>query len=208
MILYVSSRLLIIVCAIQAAPGAQGPAKSQEPGDCGTLALYSLLQIEGFPASLNVISSQLPPYRPAGYSMNELRIAARSLGLVLDGAFLGRSADPIDRPMLAFLKVDSKGHFLVIRPAGHTGKLVQVIDSNQPPRVMEKVDLVASEQWTGLVLAPRRTSWWTVGIASLPPLLMGGFLIAVLRRTRMKKLKVALDGFQGGPSNRSIPSKN
>ena len=86
-------------------------------------------------------------------------------------------------PLLAFLKVEGKGHFVAIRPVGHTGKLAQVIDSNQAPRVMDRADLVASDQWTGVVLAPRRTDWAVVaGAGILAPACLGGLGLAILRR--------------------------
>ncbi len=119
--------------------------------------------------------------------MKELREAARSFGLRLDGVFIGKKAELIDRPILVFLKVDRKGHFLVVRPVGHTGKLAQVIDSNQQTRVMEKSDLVASDQWTGLVLAPRRTDWsLALTIAILAPACLGGLFVALIRQKRPK----------------------
>ena len=67
-------------------------------------------------------------------------------------------------------------YFLVIRPIGHTGKLVQVIDSDQPTRVMDKADLIASDQWTGLVLVPRRMNWPAVAALGLLALTSLGFL--------------------------------
>jgi hypothetical protein len=127
--------------------------------DCGPVAVYALFQIEGRPTPIETIAAKLPPPRPDGFSMKELRDASSSLGLTLDGVYLGQDVAAIDRPMLVFLKVDRQGHFLVIRPVGHTGTLVQVIDSGQPPRVMDKAELVSSDQWTGVALVPRRTNW-------------------------------------------------
>jgi hypothetical protein len=171
--------------ALVAALGSWATAAetSSNSGDCGTVALYALLRLEGRPTSLESVAARLPAIRPAGHSMKELRDAARTLGLGLDGAYLGKDDKAIDRPMLAFLKVEGKGHFLVIRPVGHSGKLVQVIDSNQPTRVMDKADLVTSDQWTGLVLATRRTNWPV--LAALVLVATAGLGAFILFRGRM-----------------------
>ncbi len=137
---------------------ARVESKARAAEDCGPLALYALLKLEGRTTDPDQVLSRFPPPRPGGYSMKELRDAARALGLGLDGVFLGKDGAAIDRPVIAFLKVEGRGHFLVVRPVGHSGRLVQVIDSNQPPHVMDRTDLVGSGQWTGLVLAPTRTS--------------------------------------------------
>ena len=67
--------------------------------------------------------------------------------------------------MIAFLK---RGHYVLVRPVGHTGKLVQVLNGVEPTRIMDKEVLFASSEWTGLVLAPRRTGWvdWVVVLLS------------------------------------------
>ncbi len=119
--------------------------------------------------------------------MGELRDAASKLGVRLDGLAIGKDVRALDRPLLAFVKVEHEGHFLAIRPVGHTGKLVQVIDANQPTRIMDKVDLVASDQWTGVVLAPRRTNWPVVAVAGvLTPACLGGLGLAMFRHRRKR----------------------
>ena len=151
--------MLVLLFATWGSIVAGADEEVRNSGDCGPVALYALFRLEGRPTSIEAIAARLPKPRPESHSMRQLRDASRSLGLILDGAYLGKDTGPIDRPMIVFLKVDREGHFLVIRPVGHTGKLVQVIDANQPTRVMEKAELIASDQWTGLVLAPRRANW-------------------------------------------------
>ena len=143
-------------------------------------------RLEGRSASIDEVAARLPDPRPGGFSLKELRDAASGLGLPLVGISIGKEARAVDRPMLAFLKVDRKGHFVAIRPVGHTGRLVQVIDSNQPPRVMDKADLVESDQWTGVVLAPRRTNWPVVAVAGVLAG-SGGLGIAMFRHWRGRK---------------------
>ena len=91
--------------------------------------------------------------------MAELRDAARSFGLTLTGVKFSQSSRAPDRPALVFLKQDDHGHFLIVRPVGHSGKLIQIIDSVGDPIVVDAVNLYASPQWTGLVLIPVRPHW-------------------------------------------------
>ncbi|MDE2509310.1 MAG: hypothetical protein KGM43_19080 [Planctomycetota bacterium] len=127
--------------------------------DCGTIALYNLHHLERGTADLDAIERALPQLRPGGYSMKELRDASRTLGLALTGVLLNKEERALDRPMLVFLKRSKHGHFLVIRPVGHTGKLIQVIDSIQQLDVIDKSTLLASSEWTGLALVPSRPNW-------------------------------------------------
>lgn len=167
--------------------GAAGERGATDPAiDCGPAALLALGAVEGRPIDYDRIAARLPRRRQ-GHSMKELRDVARSFGLKLEGRYIGKDAGLIDRPMLAFIK--DKGakieHFLVVRPVGHTSKLVQVIDSIEPPRVMERAELVASYQWTGVVLAPTRTDWAVVGGSGLLALAgLLGLLGLITRRRR------------------------
>ena len=73
---------------------------------------------------------------------------------------LARGDRAPDRPAIAFLERDGHGHYAVVRPVGHSGKLVQIIDAAEgDPIVMDATDLYALRQWTGLALVPRRPNW-------------------------------------------------
>lgn len=136
---------------------AAAPASTNDSHyDCGTLALYHLLQLEGLPIELPTIESRLPVMPPAGYSMKELRDAAGACGLQLSGLRLKDPSRELDRPMIAFLQ---PGHYLVVRPVGHTGKLIQVLNGTEDSTILDKGILFARPEWTGLVLAPRRRSF-------------------------------------------------
>lgn len=152
------------------------PNPPREP-DCGSCALYTLLRLEDRPTSLSTIASRLGPPKPGGYSMKELRDAARACGLPLTGVILQKEERAIDRPMIVFLKRGPHGHFLVIRPLGVTGKLVQVIDSVRPPGVEDKADLTASPEWTGIALISEGSNGpkWLVAVcvASLSAIVVG-----------------------------------
>lgn len=141
-----------------------GPVTGTEPDgaerfDCGALALHTLLSLEGRETSLQTIREHLPPPHPEGYSLAELKDAAKSCGLALVGVKLNRSDHAPDRSALVLTQLEEHGHFLVVRPVGHSGKLIQVIDPIGDPIVMDAADLYASRQWTGLALIPHRPNW-------------------------------------------------
>lgn len=48
---------------------------------------------------------------------------------------------------------------MVVRPVGHTGKLVQVLEANTIPVIVDAKDLFSSPEWTGLALVPSRPNW-------------------------------------------------
>ena len=154
--------------------------------DCGLASLYLLLQLRGYAVDLSALRAHLPPRPAAGYSMMELRDAAGRLGLPLVGVHLQSGDSVPDTPLLAFLNRGGHGHFLVIHPVGHTGRMVQVFDGFQGPVVMDWADLYKSPEWTGLALVPHRTVWWT-RIAPAGALIVG--LAVALIHVRRKRLQ-------------------
>ncbi len=88
--------------------------------------------------------------------MADLRDAARAHGLVLTGVTLRRDGAAPDRPALVFMKREGHGHFLIIRPVGHSGRLVQIIDTIGDPSITDAAELYATPQWTGIALVPTR----------------------------------------------------
>lgn len=126
--------------------------------DCGTLALYTLFHLEGQRVGLRDLEAALPAPPHSGFSMKQLRDAARSLGVHLAAVHLPKTG-PWDRPALVFTRRGPHGHFLVVRPIGHTGKMVQLIDSLGDPDVLDISDIVKSPEWTGLALIPSRATW-------------------------------------------------
>jgi hypothetical protein len=137
--------------------------------DCGTIALFMLLRIEGQDIDIDDVKDRLPEPDGRGFSMQELRSAAGAFGVPLDGMNLRPCEKPLDRPALVFIKRGPHGHFSVVRPVGHTGKLVQVLDSTLEPKVLDVTTLCGSSEWTGMALLPRRPNW-AVRIAA--PLLL------------------------------------
>jgi len=138
----------------------QGPRSEAADFDCATLALHSLFAIEGRSIAIDAVRRLLPPLDPRGYSLAELRNAARAGGLDLDGVTLVPGDRAPDRPAIVFFDREGHGHYAVVRPVGHSGKLIQIIDAAEGgPIVMDAKDLYASSQWTGLALLPRRPNW-------------------------------------------------
>lgn len=138
--------------------GGEGSGSiSPDTFDCGTIALYQLLRFESRPVGLGQVQDRLPRPGERGHSMRQLRDAARSFGLRLEGVRLQGGDHAPDRPMVAFVKRKAHGHFIAVRPVGHTGRLVQVLDSASEPVLLDAVDLYHSPGWTGLALIPSRT---------------------------------------------------
>jgi Peptidase C39 family len=165
--------------------------------DCGTLSLYVLLHTEGLPTDLRRLESMLPAPGARGYSMRELQLAARARGLSLSGVLLKTDASAIDRPMILYLRQGRHGHFIVVRPVGKMGSLVQIVDPNRPASVADKSALFMSPGWTGLALRPDRPGWirrggWVVG-AMAATIGVGGW-----HSLRRRKEAAFADGRQEG----------
>lgn len=160
---HVWALLLAVLQIVAGRASAEGEPVERGAFDCGTLALYTLLRLEGHHLDLKVFEARLPAPRDRGYSMEELRSAARSFDIELSGVQIIRSDRAPDRPILAFLRHQPHGHYLVIRPVGHSGRLVQVLDPNRSPYVLDATSLYDSPEWTGIALLPERPRWrvWT-----------------------------------------------
>jgi Peptidase C39 family len=131
--------------------------------DCGVHALYILLHLEGRPVAFDRLKSALPPWHPDGYSMAELSRVSRSLGLDLEGVRFAKGDKALVRPAIAFIKDVKGGHFMVLRPLGTTGTMVQVIDPPNVPWITDYERLLVSRPWTGRILLPRDP--WSVRYA-------------------------------------------
>ena len=143
------------------------PVPNVDHWDCGTLSLYHLLRLEGRPVELNRLQAVLGAPGPGGHSFRELRDAAGRFGLAVDAVVLPKQGSAISGPTLVFLKNEDVGHFVVVRPVGHTGLLVQTLDGEQTPAVGDAQRLFASPYWTGLALVPRRTNYLALTAAGV-----------------------------------------
>ncbi|MGC8639381.1 MAG: cysteine peptidase family C39 domain-containing protein [Isosphaeraceae bacterium] len=130
------------------------------PSDCGSRALYTLMCLERAPFDVNSLRRALPRPSAMGYSMKELRDAGRKLGVSLSGVVLKKDVRAIDRPMIVFCRRDGHGHYMAIRPVGHSRKLVQMIDpASDEPEVVDYEVAFSRPDWTGIALIPDRAGW-------------------------------------------------
>jgi Peptidase C39 family len=151
-----------------------------------------LLRVEGHRTELSLIKQYLPAPSPHGCSMRQLREAARACGLSLVGVRLKKSNRAPDQPIVAFLKGGHHGHYVMIRPVGHTGRLLQVLDLDDDPIVLDAIRLYASPEWTGLALIPARPNWVArIGWALLAGTAAWGLASLVVPRLRRRTLRLA-----------------
>ncbi len=150
--------LFIVVNCLWVGLGAE-PVGNNGSRDCGNSALYHLLRLEGRAVELNQLQTVLPSPGPDGHSFRELRDAAQRFGLRVDAVVLPRHPPAIFGPTLVFFKNGLEGHFVVARPVGHTGLLVQILDGEQAPSVVDAERLLGLPSWTGLALIPHRTNY-------------------------------------------------
>ncbi|MGO9471236.1 MAG: cysteine peptidase family C39 domain-containing protein [Isosphaeraceae bacterium] len=178
--------VLGVVGLLGLAVSLRGAERGEEvTRDCGVNVLFVLLRLEQRPVSLDRITSALPPQRPDGYSMGELAAAGAHLGLELEGVRFGKGDKTLDRPAIAFFKDARGGHFVVLRPVGSRGTMVQVIDPPRVPWVADYDRLFPAKSWTGRVLV-RRDPWLVRNMIPSLMALAGSILIVagITRRRR------------------------
>ena len=151
-----SALLPTLTASVRGDEGA--PTAHEDDLDCGVRSLCLLLGLQGWRINPREIAVSLPPRDPAGYSMKQLRDEARKRGVVLRGVKLRRGERPAG-PSIVFFGDGGHGHYVVARPVGHTGKLVQVLDPNEPPDVIDYDAFEARPRWTGLALVPDSANW-------------------------------------------------
>lgn len=134
---------------------ADRPAPATTGNDCGARALYLLLRLEGRPVAYDDLLRRLPDPPPDGYSMEELRAAARRLGVPLRGVRPARGRPFLpQRPALALVASPEGGHYLVIRRDGAAADRVQVWDPGHARFRIAARELPLLPGWTGLALTP------------------------------------------------------
>lgn len=111
---------------------------------CGPNSLYVLLDLLGRRANLGDTLRVLPAPHPRGYSLLEIREAARRRGLDLWCGHLTRENTPLDRPVIAFFDGSQTrtGHYAVLVPVGQTGTMVQMIDPPYYPVIVDYKDII------------------------------------------------------------------
>jgi hypothetical protein len=145
--------------------------------------------------TLSQIEDSLPAPTPAGYSLKDLQVALSRFGVQVHGVQIGTRPADIDRPLLLHLRRGNHGHFVTVRPVGHSGKLVQLLDALRSPIVLDKADLVRSPEWSGLALVQsERLVFSTVAWIAFLGCLVAGLVgvSARLLRARLKFLGKAV----------------
>jgi len=160
--------LFLAVCTLSMVgePTPEHDGSTGRAPNCGVQSLYLLCRLEGQPTTLSAIVEQ-PTTRGTSLSMKQVSDAAAAVRLPVIGVKLRTDGNALDRPALVFMNQRPHGHFVVIRPVGTSGRLVQVLDPNREPEVIDATDLYASPEWTGLALVPTRTNWWARGACLL-----------------------------------------
>jgi len=165
--------LVPFVLLFASSAGGTGWSREMPPPDavdCGAKCLYVMLNLEGRPTGLDAILGRLPLAGPEGHSLLQLRETAHDLGLNLAGFRRPAPGLAPDRPLIALIRRGGAGHFVVVRPVGHTGRLVQVIDPEAQTDIIDEDQLTRSPEWTGLGLERKRFGrlpWLFGGIASV-----------------------------------------
>jgi hypothetical protein len=149
---------IVALLAISVADPAPASRPEVVPIDCGPSALYLLLRLEGREVDISSLAQSLPPRPGSGTSMKELRDEAARHGLRLRGVRL-RPGERPEASAIAYLSDGAHGHFIVLRPTGHSGKLVQVLDLNEMPTVVDREALASLPRWTGLMLVLESPNW-------------------------------------------------
>lgn len=127
--------------------------------DCGSMALYNLLNLTGHQTSIEEVLAALPQAGGDGRSLLELKQTASRLGLEIEGRLIEDRRIAPTAPWIAFIDKQEHGHFLVVRPIGHTGRLIQILDGLAPPAVLDAADFFSGPEWTGMVLIPKSRGW-------------------------------------------------
>jgi Peptidase C39 family len=156
--------LVLFTCATASASfdaSGDAGAEGQLENDCGLLALYTLMRIHGRGVGLAEIQKHLGPPGQGGVSMRALLDASEVLGLPLS-AVRYEPGTPVREPALIFLSRAGRGHFMVVRPVGNSGELLQVSDGLAAPYVMEARKLYQLPYWHGLALVKRRSRLFTL----------------------------------------------
>ncbi len=180
----------LLISAAPVATAADEPDDSRyRINDCGVNCVYVLLRSLGRDIDLAELRSSMPVPGELGLSMEQLQQAASDHGLALSGVRLASQDFPIDRPAIFLMKTGERGHYVVVQPAGTTGKMAIVLDFPRPPRLVDYDEIIAQADWTGLALIPSRPNWparIAGGLAVVSGLALGALLVVPRLRARYR----------------------
>lgn len=192
-------RRAVLFAALLSAVSWRG-ARTDEPPfqqpDCGEKSLFAELRLCGIDASLQRVTAELPPARERGHSMADVQAAAARLGLVLEGFRATKRDVSFRHPVIALIpgRGESPGHYLVMAPAGETGKVVQLIDPPLAPRVLDYEAFFQSFDSIPILSPADR---WRARLLLLlvPGLLLGLAAFLVLKRAAPGRADRAANAF-------------
>lgn len=138
-------------------------ASSIEHGwlSCGFASLYVLQHWMG--GALNLEQLRAADHGPI--SMLELITVAGQSGIVLHGVKLSAGDFPLREPHILHFSRGPVGHFMVARPVGQTGRLIQLFDPPSNYLFVYQDDLLNDPTFSGYALRPvtwrRRVVEWS-----------------------------------------------
>ncbi len=130
------------------------PIEDPREPSCGAWALAVLGGLQGLKLDFSDLEKSLGPQSNRGHSMAQIVEAGRRRGLGLRAVRLDRAEYPTSSPAIVRVERAGAGHFVVIRPVGLSGRLVQVFDPLQDVQVIDYTILTAQEWWTNVAIVP------------------------------------------------------
>ncbi len=158
---------IILICTSVFYETTQAPDPDRADAGCGPQTLYMLLRLQDRAVSMHEVRRALGPGRGAhGHSLGGLAKGSAGFGIPLDAVRLPRNERTITTAAIAFLKRNGVGHYVIVRPAGHSGTLIQVVDpADGQPAVVDYRDLVELPGWTGFALVPKSHDGQAIRVA-------------------------------------------
>ena len=142
------------------------------------LSLFCNQQKNGEHFSYDSLLKSFPIPGPLGHSMKDIIDVARQHHLELDGVLIENEIKKIDQPMIAFVKNEIHGHFIVVFPVSTDGTIVSVVDGKDFPSIMDFSSLKYRKGWTGRVLIANRINHFYKNVFFYILLVLGIMLFA------------------------------
>ncbi len=189
---------LVLCLGNVSTPGGAGvpPQSAQLAEDsCGPVSLYLFLRLNGLKVSYDDVVAGFGSHHKIGATLADMKQAAGNCGLAVECVRV-RALPDVRRSIIAYLNPGDRtnaGHYIVVRPIGETGTMVQVISPPSMPRARDRSDLCADPAWTGIVIVPaNRTS--RVPSVLVGVIAVGGVLgvMATVRSSAFRRLALGL----------------
>lgn len=145
---------------------------SLDANACGPGSLYVYLRFLGKNVTLAEVHAALPPPSSEGHSIAEIQQGAAKLGVTLRCY----QKYHVREPAIAFLRFSHSGHFVVLRPIGDSGTLIQMVDPIGEAFTTNWSTVTKYEGWTGVALVRYNPTWdWLAWFAVASPFLLVGY---------------------------------